>query len=178
MVPEDGKPPRGGVFARVEDLFAGLSQWALAVLLALVVVQILTRYVLNDPLGEVVSITETYLMPAMVFFAIAALQRNDGHIRVDLLYVTFKGRLKQVVDLLVFLASAAFWAFVIYATASETLFSLRMDYEVSRTLPFPLWTALVVVPLGGALICIRLLLQAVSTVLALGRPLPRDESVQ
>lgn len=178
MVPEEEKPPQGGVFARVEDLFAGLSQWALAVLLALVVVQILTRYVLNDPLGEVVSITETYLMPAMVFFAIAALQRNDGHIRVDLLYVTFKGRFKQVIDLLVFLASAAFWAFVLYASLGETLFSLRMDYEVSRTLPFPLWTALVVVPLGSALVCIRLLLQAVSTVLALGRPLPRDESVQ
>lgn len=177
MVPESDKPPQGGWFARVEDLFAGLSQWALAVLLVLVVVQVLTRYVLNDPLGEVVSITETYLMPAMVFFAIAALQRNDGHIRVDLLYVTFRGRFKQVIDLVVFIASAAFWGFVVYASAGETLFSLRMDYEVSRTLPFPLWTALVVVPLGGALIFIRLLLLAVSTAMALRRPLPRDTNV-
>jgi TRAP-type C4-dicarboxylate transport system permease small subunit len=174
MVPDSEKPPAGGLFARVEDLFATLSQWALAVLLALVVVQIVTRYVLNGPLGEVVSITETYLMPAMVFFAIAALQRHDGHIRVDLLYVVFKGRTKQVIDLIILVASAAFWIFVIYASATETLFSLRMDYEVSRTLPFPQWTALVVVPLGGALILIRLLLQSVSTVMAMNQPLPQE----
>jgi TRAP-type C4-dicarboxylate transport system permease small subunit len=174
MVPDSAKPPSGGWFARVEDFFATISQWALAILLALVVVQIVTRYVLNDPLGEVVSITETYLMPAMVFFAIAALQRHDGHIRVDLLYVVFKGRTKQVIDLIILVASAAFWIFVIYASATETLFSLRMDYEVSRTLPFPQWTALVVVPLGGALILIRLLLQSVSTVMAMNQPLPQE----
>lgn len=176
MVPDSDKPPSGGAFARVEDFFAAVSQWALGILLALVVVQIVTRYILNDPLGEVVSITETYLMPAMVFFAIAALQRNDGHIRVDLLYVTFKPRTKQVVDLVIFLASAIFWAFVVYASASETLFSLRMDYEISRTIPFPLWTALVVVPIGGVLIFIRLLLQAVSTAMALNRPLPQESA--
>ena len=174
MAPDSERPPSGGWFARVEDFFAAVSQWALAVLLALVVVQIVTRYVLNDPLGEVVSITETYLMPGMVFFAIAALQRHDGHIRVDLLYVTFRGRTKQALDLVIFVASAAFWAFVIYASATETLFSLRMDYEVSRTLPFPLWTALVVVPLGGLLIMIRLLLQAMSTARAMSRPLPHE----
>jgi TRAP-type C4-dicarboxylate transport system permease small subunit len=174
MVPDSEKPPAGGLFARLEDLFATLSQWALAVLLALVVVQIVTRYVFNDPLGEVVSITETYLMPAMVFFAIAALQRNDGHIRVDLLYVTLKGRIRQVIDLTIFVVSALFWAFVIYASSSETLFSLRMDYEISRTIPFPQWTALIVVPIGGMLILIRLLLQAVSTAVALNRPLPGE----
>ena len=174
MVPDSEKPPSGGWFARVEDLFAAISQWALAVLLALVVVQIVTRYVLNDPLGEVVAITETYLMPGMVFFAIAALQRGDGHIRVDLLYVVFKGRSKQIIDLIIFIASIAFWAFVIYASATETLFSLRMDYEVSRTIPFPQWTALIVVPIGGLLILIRLLLQTVSTVKVMNQPLPRE----
>jgi TRAP-type C4-dicarboxylate transport system permease small subunit len=174
MVPDSEKPPSGGWFARVEDLFAAISQWALAVLLALVVVQIFTRYVLNDPLGEVVAITETYLMPGMVFFAIAALQRNDGHIRVDLVYVVFRGRTKQAIDLVIFLASAAFWILVIYASATETLFSLRMDYEVSRTIPFPQWTALVVVPIGGLLILIRLLLQAVSTVQVMRQPLPQE----
>jgi TRAP-type C4-dicarboxylate transport system permease small subunit len=174
MVPESDKPPQGGLFARVEDFFATIAQWALAVLLVLVMFQIITRYVLNDPFGEVVGITETYLMPAMVFFTIAALQRHDGHIRVDLLYITFKGRLKQLVDLLVAVVAAAFWGFVIYATADETLFTWRQDYEISRDLPFPQWTALIVVPLGGALIMIRLLLQAAATASAMRQPLPSD----
>ncbi|MGE0152079.1 MAG: TRAP transporter small permease [Reyranellaceae bacterium] len=176
MVPESEKPPRGGWFARVEDFFAAVAQWALAVLLVLVVFQIVTRYALNDPFGEVVGITETYLMPAMVFFTIAALQRNDGHIRVDLLYVTFKGRTKQAVDLVIALVAAAFWAFVVYATFEETLFTWRQDYEISRDLPYPQWTALVVVPLGGTLILVRLLLQAVSTARAMNRPMPPAEA--
>jgi len=174
MHADESQPPAGGWFARVENIFAVLAQWALAVLLTLVMFQIITRYVVNDPFGEVVGITETYLMPAIVFFTIAALQRHDGHIRVDLLYGRLGGRTKNAVDLVIVLASAVFWAFVIYASASETIFSWRMDYEISRDLPYPQWTALIVVPLGGGLIMIRLLLQAVSSARALGRPLPHE----
>ncbi|MGE0659450.1 MAG: TRAP transporter small permease [Reyranellaceae bacterium] len=176
MHADENQPPAGGWFARVEDIFAVLAQWALAVLLALVMFQIVTRYIVNDPFGEVVGITETYLMPAIVFFTIAALQRHDGHIRVDLLYTRLTGRAKGAADIVVLLASAVFWAFVIYASASETIFSWRMDYEISRDLPYPQWTALIVVPLGGGLIMIRLLLQAVSTGLALARPLPPESA--
>lgn len=176
MTTDEVQPPEGGWLARVENLFAVLAQWALFVLLALVMFQVFTRYVMNDPFGEVVAITETYLMPMLVFFTIAALQRDDGHIRVDLLYVNLRGRRKQAIDLLVFILSAAFWVAVIWASASEVGFSFRLGYEVSKDLPAPLWTALVVVPLGGTLILIRLLLQAARTAAALGRPLPAERA--
>lgn len=174
MITESEKPPEGGLFARVENLFARLSQLSLFVLLTLVVVQIFTRYVLNDPMAETVAITETYLMPILVFFAISALQRADGHIRVDVVYINLKGRTKQVCDLFIYIVSAVFWAIVVYASASETLFSLEMGYEVSKNFPVPMASALAVVPIGGALICIRLVLQAISTAAALGRPVPAD----
>ena len=176
MHAHESQPPAGGWLARVENLFATLAQWALFVLLALVIFQVFTRYVLNDPFGEVVTITETYLMPVLVFFTIAALQRDDGHIRVDVVYINLRGRRKQFVDLAIFVVSAAFWIVVIYASASETMFSFRMDYEVSKNFPVPLWSAQAVVPLGGALILMRLLLQAVHTTRALGQPLPAERA--
>jgi TRAP-type C4-dicarboxylate transport system permease small subunit len=164
--------PAGGRLARVEDAFATVAHWALFVLLALVIVQVFTRYVLNDPFGEVVTITETYLMPAIVFFTIAALQRDDGHIRVDLLYLKFGGRVRQLADLLIFVLSAGFWAVVLYASANETLFAWRMGYEVSKNFPVPVASAIGVVPVGAALILVRLLLQIGATLRALRRPLP------
>lgn len=176
MVTDDAQPLQGGWFARVENLFAGLAQWALFVLLALVIFQVFTRYVLNDPFGEVVTITETYLMPAIVFFTIAALQRNDGHISVDLVYTNLRGRKQQIADLAIYLFSAAFWAVVIYASASETLFSIRMGYEVSRNFPVPLASAIGVVPVGCTLLLIRLLLQTLATVKALGKPPPSNSA--
>ena len=164
--------PAGGGLARLENAFATLAHWALFVLLALVIVQVFTRYVLNDPFGEVVTITETYLMPAIVFFTIAALQRDDGHIRVDLLYLKVGGRTRQLADLLIHVLSAAFWVVVLYASASETLFAWRMGYEVSKNFPVPVASAIGIVPVGATLILVRLLLQIGASFRALRRPLP------
>lgn len=172
MIADHGPSAGGGRFARVENLFAALAQWALFAMLALVIVQIVTRYLLNDPVGEVVTITETYLMPVIVFFTIAALQRDDGHIRVDLLYLRFGGRGRQLADLLIALLSAVFWAVVVYASAGETIFSWRMGYEVSKNFPVPVASAIGVVPVGGTLILVRLVLQAAAAVRALRAPLP------
>jgi len=176
MITDDAQPFRRGWFDRVEDLFAGLAQWALIVLLALVIFQIVARYALSEPVGEVVTVTETYLMPAIVFFTIAALQRNDGHVRVDLLYVNLRGRARQIADLLILVLSALFWSVVVYASAGETLFSFRMGYEVSKNFPVPLGSAIGLVPVGGTLILIRLVLQAAATARALGRPVPTDRT--
>ena len=164
-------PARLGIWARIEDGFAVLAQGALFVLLLLVLVQVFTRYALNDPIGEVVAVTETYLMPIIVFFTIATLQRNDGHIRVELLHAKFAGRGRQVADLVIALVCAAFWAIVVHASVQETLFSLQMGYEISKNLPFPVATAIGVVPIGGTLILVRLLIQAVGAVRALRAPL-------
>ncbi len=168
-----GRPPRAAAWlARVENLFEALARAALFVLLALVVTQAFTRYVLNDPIGEVVTVTETYLMPGIVFFTLAALQRDDGHVRVDLLYGAWGGRTRQVADLLIAVLSTAFWVVVVYASASETLFSLRMGYEVSKDLPLPLASAIGIVPLGGTLILLRLVLQIAAALGALRAPAP------
>lgn len=170
MSPDSEAARPADLFSRVESLFAALSQIALFVLLILVGVQVVTRYLLNNPIGEVVSITETYLMPAMVFFAIASLQRRDGHIRVDLIYGKLSGRRKLLIDALIDALSAVFWAIVVYASAADTLFSLRMGYEVSKELTLPLASAQVIVPIGGLLVTIRLLLQMVGAFRALGQP--------
>ena len=163
---------RGGLARAGRDLFEALARAALFVLLALVVTQAFTRYVLNDPIGEVVTVTETYLMPGIVFFTLAALQRDDGHVRVDLLYGAWGGRTRQVADLLIAVLSTAFWVVVVYASASETLFSLRMGYEVSKDLPLPLASAIGIVPLGGTLILLRLVLQIAAALGALRAPRP------
>jgi TRAP-type C4-dicarboxylate transport system permease small subunit len=163
-------PHASGLWSRVENAFAVLAQGALFVLLLLVLVQVFTRYALNDPIGEVVAVTETYLMPIIVFFTIAALQRNDGHIRVDLLHSRFAGRGRHLADLVITLVSAAFWAVVVHASIQETLFSWQMGYEISKNLPFPVASAIGVVPIGGSLILIRLLMQAVAALRALRAP--------
>ncbi len=166
-LPQGRHPHAAGWLERIENLFAALASAALFVLLALVVAQAFTRYVLNDPIGEVVTVTETYLMPAIVFFTMAALQRDDGHVRVDLLYGSWRGRTKRIADLLIAMLSAAFWAVVVYASVGETVFSLRMDYEVSKDLPLPLASAIGIVPLGGTLILLRLMLQIAAALRAM-----------
>jgi len=51
--------------------------WCILILTLGTCYEVFVRYVLNDPIGEVVTVTETYLMPGIVFFTLAALQRED-----------------------------------------------------------------------------------------------------
>lgn len=163
MALEDEPADTRDWLAPIEDALNWTARLALASLLVLMIVQVCTRYLLNNPLGDVVTITETYLMPAIVFFSLAALQRQHGHIRVDLVYDRFHGRTKIVADALIALIGLAYWLVLLWAAARETLFTWEMGYEIGRDFPIPLATALVIVPIGALAIVLRLVVQLIGT---------------
>ena len=129
----------------------------MALMLVLILVQVFTRYVLNDAL-PVVGITEVYLMPMLVFFSLSRVEAMNGHVRVDLLYGHLGPRAQRRLDAVIMLAGAAFWGLVAGYGIDEMKTAYQRDYLTSGEFAWPLWMALLVVPVGAGLFTLRLLL--------------------
>lgn len=143
-----------------EAILLWISRLSLVVLLALIVLQVVFRALLNSPMGEVVLVTETFLMPVMVFFALSYTLAADGHIRMTAVYRLFSGLTKTLADLFIALFSAALWIAIAYAGYQEALFAHQLGYEVSHEIRLPLALALLVVPIGAGALALRLILEA------------------
>lgn len=157
------------ILATLEDALSWMARLSLQILLGLMLAQVIARYFFNQPLGEVITLTETYLMPALVFFGLATVQRHREHVRVDILYARFRGRPKQIIDICIWIVSAAYWALIAYCGAQEAHFSWEMGYELSKDLPVPVASALVIVPIGTIILALRLFTEALKGMAHLGR---------
>ena len=78
--------PLGRAMVRMDTWANWLSRAALTIMLVLILVQVFTRYILNDPIEGVIGATEFYLMPIIVFGSLSYLEMHDGHVRVGILF--------------------------------------------------------------------------------------------
>lgn len=144
------------VLAKVEDAVAGL---VLATVLAIVVYEITTRGLLGrsnlwtDELSRVLLIVMTYV-------SAIGLTRDGAHVRVELFIDRLGPRARGMVERLADLLCLAFtvtatWLGYRYVQESA-LFGISFAHS---DLPFPVWVAQAIIPVGFALISLRLVLR-------------------
>jgi len=168
---EIGPPPKAGLggplghaMDRVDTWANWLSRSAITIMLVLILVQVFTRYILNDPIEGVIGATELYLMPIIVFGSLSYLEMHDGHVRVGILFDALSERIRASIDVVLRLAAAACFALVCYGASREALKAWDFGYRTSGDIDAPLVTALVIAPIGCLLIVLRLLVNAAGDV--------------
>ncbi len=125
----------------------------LAVMLLDMAAQVISRYVFDDPLIFTEELAR-YLYVWLVFLGASAAVRNHAHVGIAVLTDLFDRRLRAavaiVMDLLVlaFLGAIVWWG---------TLAVVRVWDQDSVTLGVPLGVLYLAVPIGGALMMVRLL---------------------
>lgn len=165
----------------IERVFALISGVAVLSLMFLAVFSVSGRNFFNAPLPGYVDWIEQ-AMPLIAFMGISFVQREGGHIRMDLLIGNLRGRVLWIVEfisvffiltlmlLLVWGSWSHFgrsvdilpfseWAGAISAGEYSRLFISR---DSSMDIAIPLWPAKLVVPLAFAVLCMRLVLQLIS----------------
>ncbi len=156
--------PLGRAMDRVDTWANWLSRAAMTLMLVLILIQVFTRYILNDPIEGVIGATELYLMPIIVFGSLSYLEMHNGHVRVGILFEALPDKLRAGFDVVLRLAAAAFFALVCYGASREVLKAWDFGYRTSGDIDAPLVTTLVIAPIGCALIVLRLLVNAAGDV--------------
>lgn len=177
----------------LERAFALISGLAVLSLMFLAVGSVGGRNFFNQPLPGYVDWIEQ-AMPLIAFMGIAFVQREGGHIRMDLFIGILRGRFLWIVEfisvffilvLMVLLVWGSWshfgrsvdilplgeWASAISAGEYSRLMLSR---DSSIDIALPLWPAKLIVPLAFSVLCLRLVLQlfAYGKAIISGNPAP------
>lgn len=149
----------------VESAAAYLTYGALFLMMTLITIDAIGRYVLNFVLPDVYHLTELYLMPLAIFFAMALTQKQRGHVNVTLISQFFNPRLNACLQGLVFLATSVICGLIVYASWGPSWEYILQWRVTGGVVPWPTGLSRIIVPLGMSVLCIRLVVDGVSELL-------------
>jgi TRAP-type C4-dicarboxylate transport system permease small subunit len=138
-----------------------------AVIIAICFIAVIFRYVLNDSLTWAEELSR-YLFIAMVVLGAAYDVPENGHLRMDVLYLSLSRRVRRVIDIVTVLCAVFF---LIYAIKALWIGVLLVGRQRWSSLPLPMRWAYVPMLVGAVLSLVYL----VEIVLRNGRE-PREVS--
>jgi len=146
------------LFARELDRVA---QWAIVVLMALVVTNIVLRFAWRPLLGTYEFVS--FLSAVVISFALAYCVVQRGHIAVTLVVDRLPPRGQAIVDVIVNIISIIFfgltvWQISLYAT------DMVVSGEVSPTTKTPFYPFVYGVALGFLFLCLVLLVDLIKSI--------------
>jgi len=171
-----------------EKFLALLSGLAVFGLMLLAVVSVGGRNAANAPLPGYVDWIEQ-AMPLIAFMGVAYVQREGGHIRMDILVGALKGRALYIAELITTLAILLLMVLMVWGSWAH--FERSFDFaapmwsrDSSMDIALPIWPAKLLAPIAFSVLCLRLLLQvwayirAIVTGHAVAVPLVADAAQQ
>ncbi|HXH82326.1 MAG TPA: TRAP transporter small permease [Candidatus Tectomicrobia bacterium] len=145
-----------------------LSAAILFFLMFYVTAEVAMRYLFNAPLAGHLEATQLLIAPA-VFLALSWVQARRGHVGMDLLHERLSPRARAAVDIVTLaIALATFLAITWFSWASAV--EAWEIGDVTPTANLQTWWSKLSVPLGCALLCVRLLMQLVESLVVAVSP--------
>ena len=160
---------------RVMALVSGLATFSLMFLAAY---SVTGRKFFNSPLSGYVDYIEA-AMPLIAFMGISYVQREGGHIRMDILVSALRGRVLWLFELIsvlliLILILGLIWGSWSHFDRSFDCARPLCSRDSSIDIGIPIWPSKLVVPVAFSVLALRLILQAVgygrALVLGLSRP--------
>jgi len=174
VLTDDGKLSRidRGLY-RIERVLALLSGLAVFSLMVLAVVSVGGRNLAGQPLPGYVDWIEQ-AMPLIAFMGISYVQRDGGHIRMDIVVGALRGRALWAVEMITTLVVLALMILLVWGSWAH--FDRSFDFgspmwsrDSSMDINLPIWPAKLLAPVAFSVLCLRLFLQAVGYGIALLR---------
>ncbi|WP_370158350.1 TRAP transporter small permease subunit [Salipiger bermudensis] len=148
---------------KLETVFAFLSGLGAFALMMLAVVSVSGRNLFNEPLRGYVDWIET-AMPLIAILGISYVQRQGGHIRMDIVVGKLRGRALWAAEWLttfgiLVLIVALVWGSWAHVDRSFDMTRPMWSRDSTIDIGLPLWPAKLIVPVAFTVMSLRLLLQ-------------------
>ena len=149
-------------FGTVENILNGVSALSIIALMLFAVVQVVGRKIFNAPIFGYIDWVEQ-VMVLFAFIGVAYCQREGGHVRMELIISTFRGRLLWLLELLGILIGLFIIGILIFTSFDHFLRAYELgDSTINAEVfgePLPVWPAKLVIPIAFTSLWLRLFLQ-------------------
>jgi TRAP-type transport system small permease protein len=140
----------------VEKIFLAVSSGAILVIMFITTFDLLARKVFDYSIPSLYEFTEDYLMVSLVFLSISYVYVLGGHVRVTLLEPYFPRGIKKPLELFLKSLGLIFFILITLKGWDVTVRAYQFGEVSSSVLAYPLAPAFFLVPLGSALVCVRI----------------------
>ena len=151
----------------LDRLIRPFGKWTFIISLAAVgfmslpiVVDVVNRFFIGASIKGVVELEE-FLMVVIVFLSLGHVQRQEGHIHIDLVTCKLSVRLARCLNTFNLAAGTGFFAIMSWQTV---LTAIKKSTEYSSMLEIPLWVALGLAVIGVGLLCLTLFRQLLKNI--------------
>lgn len=151
----------------LERVLVVASAASILFMMLVLVVDVGGRYLFNRPLSWAYDIISIYLLPLIVYLAIADAYRRNQHISVDMLYNLMDRRLKRLVRLLSAVVVIGVMAPITWLAAGEAITRYQNDIVIAGSILWPTWIPALFLAVGGVLLILRAALDGVALIMAL-----------
>ena len=160
----------GSTLSRLDQKLLILERWLALVsgvavfsLMIMAVVSVSGRNALNMPLPGYVDWIEQ-AMPLIAFMGVSYVQRDGGHIRMDILIGQLKGRSLWIAEFTTVFFMLVLMILLVWGSYSHFVRSFNFgaplwSNDSSIDIGIPIWPAKLLAPVAFSVLCLRLTLQ-------------------
>lgn len=160
----------GRILSFFEKIMTAITWIALLTMMTLVTVDVIGRYFRTHTFPDVYHFTELYLMPIVVFFALASTQADRGHVSVNLVSAYFPKAIQHLILAFVFIAAGSIFVLITWVSFNNAWGHLINWRVTGGVVPWPTGLSRIIVPIGAGVLSIRLFSDAIHEGLqAIGR---------
>ncbi len=150
----------------IDRSLASISAGLVLFMMALGTVDVLSRYLLNSPISGSYEIMK-FSLGGMAFFAFSYVQYERGHISVSFIQDRLSKKTSAVFDLIFLFAMLLTFMLVAWYGGRNAVEAWQEGDTTIGMVELPIGPAKMVVPIGGGLLCLRILSQIWTEIAAL-----------
>lgn len=143
----------------IESVTDTLAAAAIFLTMAIVCGEVIARYFLNAPLAWAFDVLTLYIVPAIFFFGLPGSYSKSAHIAVDVLVQKLRPLPVALTILIGRLGGIALFAALVWFSGEFALENFRNGDTHTGVIVFLVWPSSMLVPLGCALVLVRMLSQ-------------------
>lgn len=150
----------GAAYRGLEQFMLWLSYVALFAMTVGSAVDALLRYVMNRSLPGMDGLVQEIFMPALVYFAVTHVYKNDGHIRITLVSNLIPGSVRQVLYRIFDTLAACILLLICYGATMRTIQAYVRNEYSTNSLGYLIAPSIALVAIGSGLLVLRVLYTA------------------
>ncbi len=151
----------------VERGLVALAAVAVFAMMLVLVVDVGGRYLFNRPLAWSYDVISIYMLPLVVYLAIADAYRRNQHISVDLIYNSLGRTGKRLVRLLAAVIVVAVMSPIAWLAAGQAITRYENKVVISGSILWPTWIPALFLAAGAGLLIVRALVDGLALAAAL-----------
>jgi TRAP-type C4-dicarboxylate transport system permease small subunit len=153
--------------ASIERAIASIAVVCLFAIMLIVVADVFMRYVVNRPFSFTYDLVGLYLMAGLFYLALSDTFAIHGHVSVDILVHRFSPAARRFCEIITCICGIAVFSLITWLGFNRAIENFSNGDVLAGAIPWPSWASAGLVPLGCAVLTLRLIFQLLAHVVSL-----------